>query len=87
MSSLALHPWTVLGGALQGWKSPGTYLQLLGRVAGLLGLPKHLVQAARIRQAFELFLLEHPPAGAAHRVAHPADTLTDSRSSGYRDAA
>lgn len=87
VSSLALHPWTVLGGALQGWKSPGTYLQLLGRAAGLLGLPKHLVQAARIRQAFELFLLEHPPAGAAHRVAHPADTLTDSRSSGYRDAA
>lgn len=85
LASLMMHPGTVLGGMLRGWKRPGTYLQLLGRCIALAGLPQHLAHAARVRQAFELFLLEHPP--AAHRAADPAGVPARRPAPRYRDAA
>jgi GT2 family glycosyltransferase len=62
LASLVLHPFAVLASVRRDWHRPGAYLQLLGRLTSLLGLPSHLRHAAKVRQAVELFLLETSPA-------------------------
>lgn len=88
LMSLLLHPFTVLGSVLRAWQRPGAYLQLLGRLTSLFGLPKHLTYAARVRQAVELFLLETPPDAATRSCEHHGRKASANRPlPGYRDAA
>jgi hypothetical protein len=87
-ASLMLHPWAVLGSVLRDWQRPGGYLQLVGRIASLLGISCHLTHAAKVRQAVERFLLETPPAAATRSRLHPERKAAASPLlSGYRDAA
>ena len=87
LGSLMLHPWAVLGSVLRDWQRPGGYLQLLGRLTSLFGLPAHLTHAAKVRQAVERFLLESPPATttpeACRRNERPL-RISCSRGSGTR---
>ncbi len=88
LASLLLHPFVVLGSVLRDWQRPGGYLQLLGRLTSLLGLPSHLTHAARVRQAVELFLLETPPDTATRsRMQHGRKAAATRPLPGYRDAA
>ncbi|MCU0875809.1 MAG: hypothetical protein MUE50_26035 [Pirellulaceae bacterium] len=88
LGSLMLHPWAVLGSVLRDWRRPGGYLQLLGRLTSLFGLPAHLTHAAKVRQAVERFLLESPPATATRRGAqHERKAAANQLLAGYRDAA
>ncbi len=87
LASLLLHPFAVLGSVLQDWQRPGGYLQLLGRLTSLFGLPAHLTHAARVRQAVELFLLETPPAAPRIRGPHARKASATRPLPGYRDAA
>jgi hypothetical protein len=88
LASLMLHPWAVLGSVLRDWQRPGGYLQLLGRLTSLLGLPCHLTHAAKVRQAVERFLLETPPAAATRsRLPHERKVAASQLLPGYRDAA
>ncbi len=87
-SSLLAHPLTVLGCILRDWRRPGAYLQLLGRLSALFGLPAQLTYAARVRKAVEMALLESPPAqptrmNSASASPMPALQLPP----GYREAA
>lgn len=88
LTSLLLHPWMILGTVLRDWKRPGAYLQLLGRLVALFGLPQQLMHAGRNRQAVELFLLERPSAVISRRSTpfEPAASADPGRS-GYREAA
>jgi hypothetical protein len=88
LGSLMMHPGAVMGDVLRDGKRPGAYLHLLGRCAALFTAPKHLTHAARVRQAFEWFLLEKPPAATTRRLAHPErEASANRRLPGYRDAA
>jgi len=82
LASLITHPGTILGAVLRDWKHPRAYLHVLGRCAALFGLPAHLAHAAHVRQAVELFLLEHPPTAAT-----PPPAYGERRTNRYRDAA
>jgi hypothetical protein len=73
---------------LRDWQRPGGYLQLLGRLTSLLGLPSHLTHAAKVRQAVELFLLETDSFTATpNGVHHERKTAANRTLPGYRDAA
>ena len=88
LASLMLHPWAVLGSVLRDWQRPGAYLQLLGRLTSLFGLPAHLTHAAKVRQAVERFCSKtRLPRRRVQACSTNERPLRGSCLPGYRDAA